>query len=374
MRMRLSIGTTIVAMGCGMDVRSDAAEGNSGVTVIDPSLGDASSEASDGSEDDGSPSDGDEGIKLDVSANSDGMDPCAEGGCDPDECAVPSHVPCDEGTSDLLQAIGLNCPDELVIEGGVMGAPQASGVRTGFGPTATWAPREGGKIAVIGSGVVAELDTETPQGDQGLSPTHCNDDLGIQWDPGIALPPPLQPVDVTGDCAQSPMLVGSGDCSNSIEKQYTQGQSANDYTELRIDTTVPSGSKSFSYDLAFFSVEYPYYYFSEFNDMYVGWLESEKWTGNVSFDEYGNPISLNASFLDFMDDDGSAPELQGTCMRTHAGTKWLTTTAPVDPGEDVTIVFAIFDLSDSILDSFVLLDNFQWGCEGGDHPSTTPVG
>ena len=29
---------------------------------------------------------------------------------------------------------------------------------------------------------------------------------------------------------------------------------------------------------------------------------------------------------------------------------------------------------DSILDSYVLLDNFQWGCESTDKPETKPVG
>jgi hypothetical protein len=149
---------------------------------------------------------------------------------------------------------------------------------------------------------------------------------------------------------------------------------ANDYTEMRVVGNVPPTTNSISYDFAFFSVEYPYYYGSQYNDMYVGWLESESWTGNISFDNDGQPISLNAGFLDFKDDNGARPEFGGTCMQFHAGTKWLSTTAPVTPGEPVTIVFAIFDLSDSILDSYVFLDNFQWGCDGTDKPSTVPVG
>ena len=47
---------------------------------------------------------------------------------------------------------------------------------------------------------------------------------------------------------------------------------------------------------------------------------------------------------------------------------------PVTPGEHITVVFAIFDLSDSILDSYVFIDNFEWGCDGTDHPNTVPVG
>ena len=173
------------------------------------------------------------------------------------------------------------------------------------------------------------------------------------------------------DCTANPGLIGTGDCSNTIQDQFDQGGSYNDYTELRLNNiTVPGGVTSLSYDLAFFSTEYPVYFGSSFNDMYVGWLESVQWTGNISFDEQGNPISLNAGFLDYTD---GAPELANTCVNFNAGTKWLTSTASVVPNETITVVFAVFDLSDNILDSFVFLDNFRWGCEGGP-PSTTPAG
>jgi len=71
--------------------------------------------------------------------------------------------------------------------------------------------------------------------------------------------------------------------------------------------------------------------------------------------------------------DPSTGELDGTCMSRHAGTRWLESTAPVAPGEDATIVFAIFDLSDSILDSFAFVDDFAWGCEDIGRPETQSV-
>jgi len=340
-----------------------------------PGGGGAADDGAEDGEDGAPPEDGDDGdgVKFDVAEGE--TDPgCGEGeDCD-DPCEAVEHEPCDENTDDPVRAMGLNCPGELPIEADVLAAPGAIGVLTGFGPTDEWDPTEGHAMAIIGSGLIEDLAKETPDGDLPIGPTHCNDDLGMQWDMGTVLPMPLQPVDVDGDCSESPDLVGTGDCSNSVQKQFDQGISANDYTEIRFKTTVPGGSESISYDLAFFSTEYPYYWMSEFNDMYVGWLESDRWTGNISFDEAGNPISLNASFLDFRDDYGDMPELQGTCMRTHAATEWLTTTAPVKPGEEIELVFAIFDLSDSILDSYVLLDNFQWGCEGPDQPETVPQG
>jgi hypothetical protein len=188
------------------------------------------------------------------------------------------------------------------------------------------------------------------------------------------LPPPMMTNPVGAqDCFENPALVGTGDCSNTINDQWEQGSGAYDYGELRITGEVPVGASGFSYNLAFFSTEYPVFYQSTFNDMYIAWLESELWTGNVSFDGDGNLISLNAVFLDFKDDAGNLAELAGTCMRQHAGTNWLTTTAGVSPGEHITVVFAIFDLSDSILDSYAVLDNWQWGCDPGP-PTTEPQG
>lgn len=281
-----------------------------------------------------------------------------------------------------MHALGLGCVGEPEVSAAATGPrPGTFGVRTGFGSTAAFDPREGERYAVIGSGYVADLDLP---GDEG--PTHCNDATQLQYQSGQKLPAPLVPQDVGGvDCAADPSLVGTGDCSNTLQGQYDQGVSPYDYTEIRVDATVPAGASSFSFDFAFFSTEYPKFYGRQFNDMFVAWVESEKWTGNVSFDEDGEPISLNASFLDYRDasagtpNDPSclggcdAPELHGTCMEEHAGTKWLTSTAQVAPGESITLVLAVFDLSDPNLDSYAFVDNFAWGCDEGA-PTTEPAG
>jgi hypothetical protein len=313
----------------------------------------------------------DTGDKLDVEGAT-GVTPCAEGG-DCGECIPSTHQPCDQGADNMVSALGLNCPGDAQVDVTTSGHPAAMSVRTSFGGTGEWAPREGSAFAVLGSGFTTDLDLETPPGDFNVMPTHCDDDLGA-YDPGGSLPAPIQTNDVGGDCAMNPALLGTGDCSNTINGQFSQGGSAFDYTEIRIVANVPPTNNSLNYDFAFFSTEYPFYFGSEFNDMYIGWLESESWTGNISFDTNGNPISLNAGFLDFRDDDANLAEFDGTCMKQHAGTKWLQSVAPVTPGEEITLVLAVFDLGDSILDSYVFLDNFGWGCEGDDTPSTTPVG
>jgi hypothetical protein len=369
--------------------RGGAASAGSG---IDPSAGDDDGDDASGEDGDDETADDDGGADHDDggTGHDDHVDDGGDGakfdlgspdggaprpGCETDrcECTIPDHVPCDAGTDDPFRALGLNCPGELQVDASTSGPALAIGVRDGFGATPTFDPQEGSLYAVIGSGRVSELDTETPNNDSDAFPTHCNDDLG-NYDPGATLPVPIEPVDVGGDCTATPALLGTGDCSNTIQEQFDQGGEANDYVEMRFELDVPPDVISFSYDFAFFSTEYPVYYGSQFNDMYIGWLESEVWTGNISFDEMGNPISLNAGFLAYKDDAANLPELDATCMKQHAGTDWLTTTTGVAPNEHITVVFAIFDLSDSILDSYVFLDDFQWGCDPIGMPQTEPEG
>ena len=310
------------------------------------------------------------GVKLDMGGGGTAETglPCGEG--DFCECDIPPHTPCDAAANTpLIRAMGLNCDGEQQVSVSTYGSGAAMGTRNHFGNTGAFPPQEGSLYVAMGSGSVAELD--------GVG--GCNSDLGA-FDPGN-LPAPLKSNKVNGDCIANPGLVGMGDCSNTIADQLAG--TANDYTEIRFTTTVPLTVNSFSYDLAFFSYEYPDYYQSVFNDMYIGWLESEVWTGNISFDQQGHPISLNAGFLDYRDANApndpqcqgncSAPEIHGTCMQGHAGTKWLTTNAGIVPGETFTLVLAIFDMSDSALDSYAFIDNFQWGCDGEQPPSTVPI-
>ena len=46
-------------------------------------------------------------------------------------------------------------------------------------------------------------------------------------------------------------------------------------------------------------------------------------------------------------------------------TGWLVTQAPVEPGEEFSIRFAIWDTGDQAWDSTVLIDNFQWIANAG---------
>ena len=291
----------------------------------------------------------------------------------PSECAAQQHAACDAVDGDPLQAIGLNCPGELTVTGGFDGNPAGLRVISQWGQADTFTPREGSSFLVLSTGDLGEMhDAPADEGDVAY---HCN-----SWfTPGDGMdttkfPPPLTKQPVQGDCLVDPSLVGTGDCSKTIKNQFDQSGFKYDYQELRFTAVVPEGAESFSFDLAFFTKEYPIWQDQPYNDMFIGWLESTNWTGNISFDQQGKALSLNAAFLELYDDGGDLPEFAGTCMRYSAGTKWLTTTADVVPGETIELVLAIFDLDDVNWDSFVLVDNFQWHCGDAGGPVTEPVG
>lgn len=51
----------------------------------------------------------------------------------------------------------------------------------------------------------------------------------------------------------------------------------------------------------------------------------------------------------------------GNDTSTNGGaTGWLSSQAPVQPGEAFTLELMIWDTGDGILDSSVLIDNFSW--------------
>lgn len=360
--------SAILSLACSSDSGSNFPF-STGSTLTNGTLGETGGDGDPGDGDpgdgDGDPGDGDgDGTIFDVG---DG-----DGDGDPGACSLP-HVPCDQNSSDPFNAIGLGCPGELAITPSVDAHPDGMGIRTSFGGTAAYDPREGSSYFVLSTGHVAELEDEpTSPGDQIY---HCN-----KWfSPGdgmdtTSFPAPIDAHDVGGDCLGNPGLVGTGDCSNTIESQFQQSGWKYDYQEIRLSVTVPADAHALAFDVAYFTTEWPVFAGQNYNDMFIAWLEGSNWTGNISFDDSGHALSLNAAFFDYQDQNGDLPEFAGTCMRYGAGTPWLTSTAQVVPGDQIELVFAIFDLDDVNLDSFVFLDNFRWLCEGDGGPSTVPVG
>jgi hypothetical protein len=352
------------AFGGTSSNQSDGSEGTGG----DPTPEKTDPEETDPGETD---SEGTDEIKFDLGSSDLPEEEC-------DEAEGFPHEPCEDGVA-LDYATGINCPGEPEFEMTLAGHPDAASIQSSFGDTNEWDPREGESFVVLGTG----------RPDTALFAVNCNqsDDVddanhtcGNEHDVGTTLPDPIDPVDVGNeDCTQNPDLIGTGDCSSSLATEWSAGlvgsqcPGANDYAEFRLTAIVPSDATSISFDVAFFTKEYPTWVGSGWNDMFVAWLESSQWTGNISFDDEGNPLTLNAALFNFKDDAEILPELAGTCMQGNGGTRWLTTTAPVAPGEEIELVLSIFDVGDNAFDSYAFIDNVRFGCEDGP-PLTEPAG
>lgn len=297
----------------------------------------------------------------------------------PDVCPASALPPCDVVSDDPWHALGINCPGGPKMEGTIGGNAQALQVHEGpLGTSGYFTPPDGDRMVIMSTGLAAEIPLPRAE----LCPTCPSTDLGEPSLPVLPDPIDVRKVDDRSTCTDDPTLIGTGDCSNTLEEEWTAGSGAHDYVEMRMTAEVPPPYDAFRYRFAFFSSEYPawFHHDSPWNDMYLAWLESESWTGNVSFDSAGNPISINGVLLDFRDAEAEgcpspcqAPELAGFSMEGHAATRWLETTAPVVTGETIEVVFAIFDLSDGVYDSAVVLDDWDWTCSG-DPPITIPAG
>jgi hypothetical protein len=151
----------------------------------------------------------------------------------------------------------------------------------------------------------------------------------------------------------------------------------NDGVEVKLQIRVPTNAKSMSYDFKFYSGEFPEWVCTSYNDFYLALLTTGAagipMDKNVSFDGLGNPVSVNNGFFDVCSPTGcftcpkGVTELAGTGMEliggiwVGGGTSWLSTDAPVVPGEVITLELLTFDVGDTAYDSNVLLDNFRWG-------------
>ena len=162
---------------------------------------------------------------------------------------------------------------------------------------------------------------------------------------------------------------------------------SNDGAALKVVIRVPSNAQSFKYQQNFFTYEFPSFICSNYNDFFVTMMDPKPANlpdGNIAFDQDGNPISVNNSLLQVCKPQTAGGKqfgcplgdsaLAGTGFEGHAGTGWLTTTAPVDTvrGKEITLTWAIWDQGDGILDSTALIDDFAWSVDAADGTATVP--
>lgn len=240
------------------------------------------------------------------------------------------------------------------------------GLLTGFGPNVH--PQEGHRVLALSSGAARQ---PTDPGYQSVS----GYDKGYGPGQGTFAPP--------GFPKESPSCPG------------VQTGPAYDAAALEVTVLAPTNVQSLSFNLNFYTYEFPEYICDVYNDFFVALLSPPPAgldDGNISFDAKGNLVSVNAGFLQVcrpqiaggknFDCTLGPSQLQGTGFDldlfgeptdNSAATGWLATSAPVVPGSTIKLRFAIWDSGDGVLDSTVLIDNFTWDAKGGT-TITEPVG
>lgn len=298
------------------------------------------------------------------------------GGEDVDDwCGAPADD-CDAEDDAVDHALGLNCAGGMSSLAALTltGPPEALRVVGQLGATGTYAPRLGARAVLLSTGDAAQVELtqaalyDMPECSQIGLPCPSTD-FADNYDL-VDLPLPLLANPIT--CPKGQALPGPGDCSQTVEAQwYGEPRLAHDYSELRLAAEVPAGTLGVELKAAFFSAEMPSRTpVGSFNDFFIVWLESEQWTGNIAIHpEQQQPIAAGALDYDF---SGFDPELAGFAFEEHVGMDWATLTAPVSAGETITLVMALFDVSDGGVDSAVLLDDLRWTCApptlGDRHP------
>lgn len=288
---------------------------------------------------DNEPTDCDGGIPLSSAnpwAHANAIDLCRTPG-DPGNPAPQAYKGWGVTKAKLVQADGVSNPHAL-----------GRGIHYKFGPNNL--PKEGTRMAAYSSG------TARAPGDPGYVPP--DGAMGTYYSGNSCAYPAGFPKNKAG-CSQG-------------------GGLANDSSGLKLSIKVPTNAKAFSYQFNFFSSEYPEWVCTYYNDHFVAILDTLDPSNpaandkNISFDSQGSPVSVNVGLFT---EPGCAtcvsPALTGTgfdgfCYwgETCGGaTNWLTTTAPVVPGEEIDIHFTIWDQGDAAWDSTVLIDNFKWSVE-----------
>lgn len=241
-------------------------------------------------------------------------------------------------------------------------AERSHGLLTGFG---SLTPRSGASMLALSSGTAREPGQPGYQApvEASGSPPEGGAAMGTR-----SAFPPGYPIAAQG-CGLPP-----------------ENSQAFDSAALEVVVKVPTNANAFSFDFNFHSAEYPNWVCDQYNDVFATFLEpapSGALSGNISFDEHRNPISVNAGLLAVCEPGKnqvgrpyacpSGPSaLVGTGYDAGAATGWVNTRAYVPPGATVRVRFTIWDTADSNLDSLVLLDHARFDV-GVEDPATTPI-
>ena len=245
-----------------------------------------------------------------------------------------------------------------------------AGVLAGFG--ANVVPQGGPTMAAISTGSARSQNNSgfvTPQ-----APSSYNASTEVtQPAQFIAAHGGVDPTPAT-----CPACVGAG-CDKAF-----------DSVDLKVRIRVPTNAFSFSFRTRFFTAEYPERLCAKNNDFFVVLLKSA-WKPdpgqvpplppfpadtNILVDSHGNLVSVDNAFFDVcfptpgappgscpggtLDLLGSGYGGPGNSVSDGAATEWLTSDAPVVPGETIELDFVVWDAMDHQGDSLALIDKFRW--------------
>ena len=305
----------------------------------------------------------------------------------PDNFEVPGNN-CDDDGDGTIDNVPAACDTGLAVSGdanafakaiglckGVVSAAYTTGYNSNTAPNANQhgiltkfgnviKPKQGANLGVLSSGFAREYN-----GASG-TPTFKGFTSAMTG-PGTAPP---------GFPKTSPA------CGN-----ITIDNTVQDVSTLKLQLKVPANAKGFSFNFNFYSSEWPEFVCTQFNDSFIAYLKSAAFNNgsadNISFDANKNPVSVNNGFFErcspanlacskfpsgYKSCGSGDAEVQGTGFYSpgaHCGsstdsgggaTGWLTTKAPVKPGETITLEFMVWDTGDPNWNSSVLIDGWQW--------------
>lgn len=186
-----------------------------------------------------------------------------------------------------------------------------------------------------------------------------------------------------------------------VRRRTFDPELANDSVMLTLRLRAPTNARAFSLSGAFFSVEYPEFVCSEYNDQPVAVVDTAQptWpqpnppdknlltfregalrypvginiaagasvfesceppgTNLACDDQYVSPRSCSMGLAQLAGTGFENPPMAGLCAQ-GAATRWLLVRGNVIPGEELTLRLAIWDVGDAILDSTALIDAFHW--------------
>lgn len=227
--------------------------------------------------------------------------------------------------------------------------------------TPTFGPSGGSATAaelVTAMNIPANLIISASLGSSSMEGTHVFSGLG-----GFPTNGSSFAVISSGNAANADRPNSEPNLSTTLSGQNnTQG---NDIVQLYLTLRVPPGANFWSVDWKMFSEEYPEYVGSIYNDVFLIETPSSSIQinsdstvfspYNVAYDANGELISINTTGALGM----TSSNATGT---TYDGaTATLVTVAPIPSGAtEISLVFSVSDLGDSVFDTTVFLDNFKF--------------